>query len=224
MILASGPAETVPGSAAPGPGAQAPACKPVSISFGHPEWQTHLGGDFRGIESAGEVSWNWAGAGECWCVLPLLEPDTGYSVRLEAAPLAPFSADLRELEVLCGGARLLRRVAACGADETAMDIPLSLEELARRHPLARLELVWRRLPPPTLSVRANDLPVAELVFETRPDMQFRDFALRRKLLAAAPETVLFFKPNIAVSKRDLEGSGEDRLLSFRLFRLILTPE
>lgn len=183
------------------------------VEFGRPEWQAHLGGSFHGPEERGGIAQNWAGDGHCWCVLTGLDPSHDHAARLEAAPYAPYGAELQEIRLLTPGGRVVfERVIPVEATRVAHQVRLA--------PTATdLEFQWRCLGLPELAVRANNRPVAQLEYECRPDLQIRDFLIRRDLLSE--NTVLTFEPNFSIRPEALEGNPETRVLSFRFFRLLL---
>ncbi len=190
----------------------APAAEHI-VEFGSPDWSLYLGGDYAGIEQAGGISWNWAGANRVWCILPAVEAHRDYMLRLHAAPFAPFQTDLRELVVAADANILKRRVVAAREPvvQTSFDSPGG-----------KLALLWRAMPLPQLEVHLNETAVARFEYEQRPDLQMRECLLRREFFLTE-RNVLFFTPNFAVSPEELGTPGDSRRLSFRLFRAVLTP-
>ncbi|MEI7633152.1 MAG: hypothetical protein WCK47_02600 [bacterium] len=195
-----------------------------TIDFGENKWLSHIGGDFRGVESLGDIWWNWVGEGPCWCVLPQLETIKDYYVRLEAIPLAPFNAELRKFTVKLGDDVIILRIVPVFSVRIVEEIALPLSSLASlvssapaNDLSAKLTLTWEKMPPPAICVKVNSLPLADLVFDPQAEMQRRGFILHREFIAK--QTVLYFHPNYACSPKDL-GNSEDRTpFSFRFFRL-----
>lgn len=185
------------------------------IDFGHPEWQTHLGGSFYGPEEHDGVTLNWVGEGRCWCVLTGLGHGHDLAARLEAAPLAPYGSELQEIRLVddSNPARtLVHRIFPAMAD--GVDQRFRLPQ-----GLPQVEFRWRRLGAPVLTVSANNQLVSRLEFAPRPDSQSREFLLRRELLEE--NTILTFEPNFGIAPEALDGKKDDRVLSFRFFRLSL---
>jgi hypothetical protein len=198
----------------------------VVIEFGRPEWQSHLGGAFCGPEATGDIWWNWVSEQRCWCVLPELPRGTDFAIRLEAAPFAPYTAELRELVIKEeGGHTLLHRVLPCTQGELATSLRISglQSAIARNDPAGGIiaSLVWRRVPAPSMRIELNSIPLASLAYETCPDLQIREFLLRHELLEE--RNILYFTPGFGIARSDLGDSTDERKLSFRLFRLLLFP-
>ncbi|MBX7247265.1 MAG: hypothetical protein K1X53_17350 [Candidatus Sumerlaeaceae bacterium] len=187
-----------------------------TIGFGEKRWQSHLGGSFHGPEEQGDVSWNWAAATRCWCVLPHLDPTHDYAVLLEAAPSAPFGAELRELTVLAGETELVKRVVPVTEKRTTLTVTAQQLGSARTN-FGELELRWVQLPQPELDIAVNDQACAHLAYQVSPEIQIREFLLRHQLLAS--RNILSFTPNLAITQRDLANSTDDRCLSFRFYRM-----
>lgn len=185
-----------------------------TIEFGRPEWQTHLGGSFHGPEEGGGISQNWAGEKSCWCVLPGLQLDRDYSARLEAAPVAPYGAELQEVRLVAPGEKVVfHAVFPVASDSFA--VPL------RGIPAhtGPAEFRWRRLPRPELSVLMNGQPLATLAYQPRPDLQIHEFLMRRELLTE--NNILTFQPNFALTPSSYGNRADSRTVSFRFFRLML---
>lgn len=203
--------------------AEAGATKPEwVIEFGRAEWQSHLGGEFYEPECQGDIWYVWTGEGRCWCVLPPLRRGTDYALRLEAAPFIPVPGALYECMVETEGKRLARKVVPCQGEGELGRICFSPEETRRLLSRASgLELMVRKMPDPTLEIFANDMLLGRAGYEPKADMQPRDLVLRRELIA--PQTVLHFVPQQASSIKDICGSGDERQMSFRFYRLLLSP-
>lgn len=191
----------------------------IVIEFGAPGCQPYLGGSFYGPENENGVSWNWAGTGTCWCVLPQLESDCDYAMRLEIAAMTPFNAELWQLVLRTGTTPLLDRILPATGNELVSKIRLSPEMVSSLEQGNEIEVCWRRVPTPLLHIRAGDLPIATLEFETRPDMQVFNVLLRRQTIGE--NTVLIFEPGISLSMNQLDPEQDRRELSFRFYRLIL---
>lgn len=194
----------------------------ASIEFGEPEWQSYLGGAFLGAERSGAISWNWLSDGPAWCVLPPLSLERDYLLRLEAAPFAPYDSTLWEFELRCGARVFARRVIAVEHRETTVTLPMGESSEFAAHPRACVEWRIRKLDEPALSVRLNDLPVAELAYTPRPVVQPHEFLVRHELLS--DRNILEFRPSYAIAARDLdERASDQRRLSFRFFRMLVAP-
>lgn len=189
-----------------------------TIGFGEPDWQAHIGGNFDGPEHGADLTWNWLGKDRGWCVLPKLSHEHDYLIRIEAAPLAPFGCRVQRVVITAGESELLN---ICLPDSTSAEAVarLALPKVAADVTSINARISLERSADPTLRVFANDLPVAELSFEPEGHLQYRDFYLRREVLNST--TALFFQAAQAFGPQDIPDSPDKRMLSFRLFRMLI---
>ncbi|MCX7717052.1 MAG: hypothetical protein N2111_01445 [Candidatus Sumerlaeaceae bacterium] len=186
----------------------------ISIEFGRPEWQSHLGGDLYPPEHDGDLWWRWCGSGIFWCVLPKETPSGPVKIRLEAAPLAPFSGPIMELLLTDQtGKTLARRVSSTGCVAAQTDLVCV--------PTTHCAAAWRLIPPPGITVTMGQEIVARLGYETRPEVQVRDFEIPEGPEDRAALRIISFQASPAIAATELGTSDDRRPLAFRLFRLIL---
>lgn len=185
------------------------------VEFGHPDWQTHLGGSFHGPETNGDLRWNWIGEEPCWVVLPELRDGNDYRVTLEAAPFWMPGTRWFEVDVLVAGTVVTQwRVPLNSKIEMSADQLASLAGASASG--APFSVSLRELPTPELQLTLGEFPVIQLRFDPDAGIQKKDFLLRGDLVAWGGHT-LFMAPSYAVQP----GVSDPRKLSFRLLRMTL---
>jgi hypothetical protein len=210
-----------------------PAAPPLlTVHFGDPAWQAHLGGDFHAPEESGGMSWIWMGAGRCWVILPGGLPDSDLQMRLEAAPHWPVPPDhdIMDISVVDDSSNVIRGLACRPKDDAIWQalphtIPFRGSEPATGHPCDMMLRVQKRAPL-TLEIRADSAGLATsdsaglatMEFDQSQLIQAREFLLPRGALN--PSRTLTFKASSAIAPVELApGHPDARRLSFRLFRM-----
>ena len=189
-----------------------PITSPLLIEFGSPEWQARIGGDFFGPETNNDFAWNWLGGRAGWVVLPGMDPSRDYRLEVEAAPIAVHAESMWEIVASSPNGTELDRWAV---PLTAHPHQFTLSPGEGGNVPIRFDL--RKLPPPELEVQAGTTSVARLIFEYAPELQTRDFILRREFIT--PELAITFVPNYAVAPAGTAKTSDERRLSFRFVRL-----
>ena len=211
-----------------------PSAPPLlTVHFGDPTWQTHLGGDFHAPEGAGGISWIWMGEGKCWVILPDTVPpallhDSDLQVRLEAAPHWPVASghDIMEIAVTENSGVVIQGMASRPEDDAIWQtLPLQIPFRGTNPTAARpheMTLHAGKRAALTLDIRSDSQPLATMTFDHDQLIQTRDFLIPRGALGAS--RTLYFHPSSAIAPVELARDHPDtRKLSFRLFRMQVRP-
>ena len=187
-----------------------PGAQPIlTVQFGDPAWQAHLGGDFHAPEESGGISWIWMGAGKCWIVLPAGLPDADLRVRLEAAPHWPVPPghEILEMTVTDDSGSVIHG-AACRYKNDAiwqglpLQIPFRGCEPATGRPRDMTIRLQQRAPS-TLDIRSESAGLETIEFDQSQLIQAREFVLPRGVLQ--PSRTLYFKASSAIAPVELTG-------------------
>ncbi len=188
------------------------------IEFGSARDQALLGGSFHGPEWDQALKWNWIGDSPAWIVLPTgwLKPHQRYQATLEAAPFSPHNTPLQLLTVTLKGKVIhTETIAASQAD-------LSEDHVESPLPSGLLTVQTSKFPPPTLDIQLNDRLVKSLHFRENQTIQPLNFDFESPNEDNSRPSVLTLIPGRALSSAQAFLGPDNRRLSFRLFRLILS--
>ena len=196
-----------------------PHSSPFIIDFGSSGDQALLGGSFHGPESDQALQWNWIGDSPAWVVLPIgaLKPRQKYRATLEAAPFSPHNFPLQFLTVTLKGKIIHTETAPRGEG------PLSQDHTQSPLPSGFLTIQTSHLPPPTLDIHLNNVPIKHLEFREDQTLQPQSFEFETPEESNTRPLVLTLVPGRSLSSAQAFAGTDSRKLSFRLFRLIISP-